>query len=277
MVIVACEQFVPAPRRLVDDHLAAQFLPPAARLVTRACRFSAIRAVFMKAAEKAAPGLWGGIVCRKRYIDERTAAALAAGAKALVILGAGLDTRACRFAVPLAVPSYEVDLPPNIEYKRAQLLARYGRIPGHMTLVPLDLEKADLGSALAAVDFQISQRTIFIWEGVTQYLTAAAVRNTLRYLSRAGAGSSLVFTYVRKDFLDGEQLYGAEKMYNRFVRGGIWHLGLAPDAVDSLLQEYGWMEREQAGAAEFRRWYLDPAGRHLPLLEIERCVWAIKQ
>lgn len=85
MVIVACEQHVPHAQRLVDDNLAAAFLPPGLRFVVRACRWPSLRNLLIRATEKKAHGVWGSIGYRKRYIDERVLEALQAGVGAVVI------------------------------------------------------------------------------------------------------------------------------------------------------------------------------------------------
>jgi O-methyltransferase involved in polyketide biosynthesis len=79
---------------------------------------------------------------------------------------------------------------------------------------------------------------------------------------------------VRSDFLDGTNLYGASRLRERMA--GIWKWGVAPRDVAALLREYGWVEREQAGAAEYASRYLRPAGRDVPVSEIERFVRAEK-
>ena len=89
-------------------------------------------------------------------------------------------------------------------------------------------------------------RTLFIWEGVTQYLTEDAVRATLGALQAAPAGSRLVFTYVRRDFIDGVNMYGAAMLYKRFrQRQQVWKFGLNPDEVAGFIAEYGWQLVEQ--------------------------------
>jgi hypothetical protein len=90
----------------------------------------------------------------------------------LVILGAGLDTRGYRLAAPNGVPVFEVDLPANIDYKRARVRSIFGWIPEHVTLVPVDFKTDDLAQALPAHGFRLENRTLFVWEAVTQYLTA---------------------------------------------------------------------------------------------------------
>lgn len=98
------------------------------------------------------------------------------------------------------------------------------------------------------------------------------------FLAQAAAGSRLLFTYVRKDFIDGVNLYGAGPTYQRFrVKQPLWHVGLEPGRVAALLSEYGWQELEQLGSTEFAARYVRPSGRALPVSEIERVVSAVKR
>jgi O-methyltransferase involved in polyketide biosynthesis len=114
-------------------------------------------------------------------------------------------------------------------------------------------------------------------KAVTQYLTEDSVRATFAFLAKAAAGSRLVFTFVRADFLDGTNLYGAGRLRERMTgRYDVWKFGIAPADVAALLREYGWIEREQVGPAEYAARYLRPAGRDMPVSEIERFVQAEK-
>jgi methyltransferase (TIGR00027 family) len=273
MVIVAVEQHYPPAQRLVQDDLAARFLPPVWKLMAPICRWGSIRNVFIKASDKRAPGVWGGVLCRKRYADDKVTEAVDAGIGQFVMLGSGLDTRACRLAAPAGVPAFEIDLTANIEYKQEKLRAIYGRVPDHVALIPVDFETDDLAGVLAARGFGIRKRAMFVWEAVTQYLTEEGVRKTLAYLSSAATGSQLIFTYVRKDFLDGTNLYGAERLYQDFVvKDRVWRFGIEPSNVDNLLQNYGWAAREQVGRAEYCSRYVVPLGRDLSVTDIERFV-----
>jgi methyltransferase (TIGR00027 family) len=275
MVITAVEQHTAAAQRLIHDDLAVRFLPPALRVTARAGRWGLVRNLLIGLTEKRAPGVWGGMLCRKRYADDRVTEALRAGIRQLVILGAGLDTRAYRLGAPTGIPSFEVDLPENIAYKRERLRAIYGAPPGSVALIPVDLQTNGLADSLAANGFRIEKPTMFVWEGVTQYLTEDAVRTTLAFLAKAATGSRLIFTYVRRDFLDGTNFYGAERIHRDFVdKYRVWHFGLAPDKVDGLLGEYGWAEREQVGRDELITRYVAPSGRDLSVSEVERFVYA---
>jgi len=273
MSIVAVEQYYPEGQRLVQDELACQFLPLGLKSLVRLTRWPPARRLLFNLSEKRAQGVWGGVLCRKRYIDEKVLEALSAGITAVVILGAGLDTRAYRLAAPAAMPVFEVDLPENIEYKRAKLEQVYGRVPAHVTLVSVDFERQELESVLASQGYKAEQKTFFVWEAVTQYLTEAGVRKTFGFLAKAGIGSRLVFTYIRKDFIDGRARYGLDTLYQAYrVKGQLWHFGIAPEQVAEFLADYSWRELEQ----EFIAQYLKPSGRALPVMEIERVVYAEK-
>lgn len=272
MVIAAVEQHHRPQERLLHDDMAVRLLPAGMRWVVGLTRWRAVRELLIKFSEKNAPGIWGAIACRKRYIDDALVDALRAGVDSVVVLGAGLDTRAYRLAVPARIPVFEVDLPVNIDAKRKRI-----ELPHTVTLVPIDFEHEDLESVLAAHGCRTGAVTAFVWEGVTQYLTEAGVRATFGFLTKAGRGSRLVFTYERKDFLNGTTMYGAEVLYRRFVeKQRLWKFGMDPGDVARFLAEYGWRELEQVGAEELTTRYVRPAGRVVPVSELERSVHAEK-
>jgi methyltransferase (TIGR00027 family) len=113
-------------------------------------------------------------------------------------------------------------------------------VPPDVTLLPIDFETDDLADCLADKGFDLGSRTFYVWEAVTQYLTEPAVRKTMEYLADAVPGSGLAFTYVRKDFLDGQTMYGAQSAYQDFVvKPALWRFGMDPEGVAEFLAEYG--------------------------------------
>jgi methyltransferase (TIGR00027 family) len=275
MVIAAVEQYEPAAHRILDDPLAVRLLPPALATIARAGRWRRARELLVRGTESTAEGLWAAVLCRKRYADEQVAAALADGIGQLLVLGAGLDTRAYRLAGAASV--FEVDVAANVAAKGKRVRAALGAVPANVRLVAVDFEADDLAGSLAAAGFRADEPVMVVWEAVTQYLTEDAVRRTLAWLATTAPGSRLAFSFVRSDFLDGTNRYGAERMYRDYVaRRRVWHFGLSPAGVAPLLAEYGWTEHEQLGPAEYRTRYLEPAGRRLPISPIERFVTADK-
>ncbi|KLI07537.1 methyltransferase [Mycolicibacterium conceptionense] len=277
MVLAAVEQYEPVRRRLVDDDLASAFLPAGLRALIRAARWPLVRKLLIETTERSGPGLWANLTCRKRYIGDKLTAALP-DIDAVVILGAGLDTVGYRLARHSAIPVFEVDLPVNIERKRSVVHRALGSVPDSVHLVPVDFEHDDLAAELAEHGHRAQHRTFFIWEGVTQYLSADGVASTFEFLRSATPGSRLVFTYVRSDFIDGTNRYGAESLYRRFrVRSRLWQFGLNPDDVAAFIGPYGWQLAEQAGPDYLAEHYLEPSGRELAASQVEWSAYAVKR
>ncbi|MEY8017097.1 SAM-dependent methyltransferase [Mycobacterium servetii] len=276
MVLAAVEQNEPPGRRLVDDDFAELFLPAALRRLVAATRFAPIRRLMIRGSEWSGPGLWASLACRKRFIADKLTESLD-DIDAVVILGAGLDTRAYQLTRRVRRPVFEVDLPVNVARKFTTVRRVLGELPLSVRLVALDLERDDLLTALGEHGYLPGSRVFFICEGVTQYLTEATVRRTLEGLRAAAPGSRLVFTYVRRDFIDGTNRYGTRALYRAVrQRRQLWHFGLQPDEVAAFVAGYGWRLVEQAGPDELARRYVEPTGRALGTSTLEWSAFAEK-
>jgi methyltransferase (TIGR00027 family) len=276
MVLSAIEQQEPPGRRLVDDELAVEFLPAPLRLLVGATRFTPVRRAVIGASERSGPGLWANLACRKHYIDDNLEQALG-DVDAVVILGAGFDTRAYRLAQRSELPVFEVDQPLNVDRKKKVVARALGTPPASVRLVPVDFERDGLMAALASHGYRAEYRTFFVWEGVTQYLTESAVRATFAQLAHAAPGSRLDFTYVRRDFIDGDELYDSPALYQRMrARRQVWKFGLLPEAVADFIAPYGWRLIEQAGPDVLMDRYVRPAGRKLTASQLEWSAYAEK-
>ncbi len=273
--IIAVEQYYPDGRRVITDHLAYRMLPAGSRTFVRLLTPTWMREWIIGLSEKGQPGIWGGLLCRKRYIDDILTAA-AGKTEAVVNLGAGFDTRDFRLPFLSERPVWEIDQPENIRAKEARLQSALGMIPVNVKLVPIDFDREDLTSALASHGYSPSRRTFFIMEAVTQYLTVEGIEGVFDFLSKAARGSLLAFTYVRKDFFDGKAFYGWESGYKRFVRRGIWHSAFDPETLPNFLMKFGWNLIEDRGYDELADGYLKPLGRRLSSTPVERMVYAEK-
>ncbi len=276
--LVAMEQYEPPGQRIIDDDLAAKVLPRSYQFFLKPLRISRLRNWMINLFEKQVEGASSAFLCRKRYIDDTIVAAVENGSVAAIVnLGAGYDTRAYRLPALATVPVWEVDQPVNIEAKQKGIRRALGKIPSHVTLVPINFITQDLGDVLNKHRYAGDKKTFFIWEAVSQYLTETAVRQTFTYLSQAPTGSQLTFTYVLKDFIEGKNFYGEEKFYERMViKEKIWHFGFDPAEVADFLGEYGWRLIEDLSYEELNNRYAKPIGRNLPSMKIERMVWAEK-
>jgi methyltransferase (TIGR00027 family) len=191
--MVAIEQHFPEDRRIVDDAVAPRILPLGMRADAWLMRVDPARDWMVRLTEKSLPGIWAGMMCRKRYIDEKLIES-AGQIDSVVNLGAGFDTRAYRLPALADTPVWEVDQPENVEPKRARLRKLFGAVPPHVTLVPIDFDREELGAVLASHGYSAKARTFFVWEAVTQYLTEAGIEATFDFLATAARGSCLAFT-----------------------------------------------------------------------------------
>jgi len=276
MVIVALEQGQPPGRRLVDDDLAVRFLPAPVRWLLTAIPRNLLRRLAMTAMEREGPGLWASLTCRKRYIADKVSESLD-DVDAVVVLGAGFDTLAYRLARKTSVPIFEVDQPVNIARKTSAVQRALGAQPSSVRLVPLNFERDNVLDVLTGDGYRPDWRTFFVWEAVTQYLTPEAVHATLERLRPVASGSRMVFTYVRKDFIDGLNRYGADALYRRFrQRQHVWEFGIPPAEVATFLSGHGWRLIEQAGPDLIVQRYVTPTGRNLLASPIEWSAYAEK-
>jgi methyltransferase (TIGR00027 family) len=216
----AIESEKPADERICYDPIARRFI---SRLVYLLIKLFAVY------------GEWhtkGGltfIVCRCRYIDDYLKEFMKPGTTQLVILGAGLDSRAYQDELNQGVIKvFEVDHPATQASKIEQVKKVFGKIPSHVTYVPLDFINETLDK-LPTHGFDRSLKTLFIWEGVTPYLNRESVDATLAWIhANSTPDSAIIFDYqqmsgrltqIRRDFLyaivsrlsDEKDVFGFEK------------------------------------------------------------------
>jgi O-methyltransferase involved in polyketide biosynthesis len=86
--VVAIEQHFPDGARIINDDLAYRTLPFAMRAFVRLTRPAFVRDWMVGATEKGTPGIWAMVMCRKRYIDDKAAAATGGQTEAVVNLRA---------------------------------------------------------------------------------------------------------------------------------------------------------------------------------------------
>ncbi len=150
---------------------------------------------------------------RTHHMDALLVEALTQGATQVVNLGAGFDSRAYRFRERFPQARFfELDLPATIGAKRERVVKIFGAVPDRVVLVATDFNTRPLDEVLRAAGYDPTQRTFFIWEGVTMYLPEAANLSTLRFIrSGSASGSSVVYDYLLDSALrpDGGGVYGA--------------------------------------------------------------------
>ncbi len=193
----AIETRRPPDLRLLEDPYAELFLssPWRAYLASPLSRFELPRRLgWFASLDGGLSGLQSFIAARHRFMDDALLDFLARGGEQVVILGAGYDARALRFADALqGRPFIEVDFPATQDAKRARLSRSLSHVASPVTYLPVDFERQTLHEALTSGPYDPSLRTFFVWEGVAMYLHPQTVSLTLETVSElAPAGSELV-------------------------------------------------------------------------------------
>jgi len=243
----ALEQRLPRP--LFEDPFARRFLRGRYWLAALLPAAAVARAI-----DARWPGPRAGVCVRTRWIDDAIAAEQAAGLDQLVMLGAGFDARAYRLPGLERVRVFEVDHPATQAMKRRVV----GAAPANVTYVPVVFGRDALPDALARAGLAAGARTLFLWEGVTNYLDEPTVDATLRFAARSGR--SLLFTYVDRAVIDGGSGFvgGAESVAYVKKLGEPFTFGLDPSALPGYLAERGLdLEADLALPEAARSYYPD--------------------
>lgn len=210
--------------------------------------------------ERVTPGTYYYVLARTRHVDQALLQALAGGTRQVVILGAGFDTRAARLEKSLGgVQVFEVDDPGAQVVKKFRWEEALGGLPDNVAYVPLDLEGQPLAEALQAAGYQTHAKTFFIWEGVSYYLSPAAVDAVLNFAAHGcGMGSAIVFDYALESFVRGERLTAQQARVRPVyaAAGEPLRFGIGDGRSGAFLQERGLRLLSDLGPAELEQLYL---------------------
>ena len=203
---------------------------------------------------------------RAMHFDAKIREALAEGLDELVILGAGLDSRAYRMTGELAkVRVFEVDYPPTQEDKKRRVRTALGKLPEHVTYVGIDFLTQTLDEVLATAGHRSGAKALFVMEAVTVYLNAEAVSSTLQFVSKnTAAGGGILFDFYDRRLLDGEGQTPYYKSNTATYRswGEPQVYGIPAYELPQFLRKHGLRARSERTLGELCAVYtprLDPA------------------
>jgi methyltransferase (TIGR00027 family) len=274
----AAESWRPSGVRLLNDPYAAQFLPIGLRVLAWLSSVPIVGAGLSWFIETRWPGARSSIIARTRLIDDWLCQSVGAGVNQAVLLGAGFDSRALRLPALAGARVFEVDHPATSAEKRRRL-ARLGADFAHVRFVPVDFDQQMPAPGLVQAGFDPFQRTIVIWDGVTNYLQPEAVDAITRWVGGLAQGGRFIFTYIHSGVLDGSMSFEGAAAVLRTVRrsGEPWTFGMRPEMVPDYLNRRGLRLLADLGADEYRRKVIGPTARpirgygfyHVALAEID--------
>lgn len=218
------------PDRLFEDSLAKEFIAAAgSRFEEIQPQGSDLDPILKRFFDYAA--------LRTRFFDDYLLAACSTGCRQVVMLAAGLDTRAFRLAWPERVRLFELDLIEIFTFKE-QVLARQNAKPVcRRTIVEVDLRTDWASSLLKEGDLNPEEPTAWLAEGILPYLTEGENDRLMSSISRlSGFGSQLAFEHIKRD--------AQESLFFRQAAAALSELGVSWQSLLSSpevwLDHYGW-------------------------------------
>ena len=189
------------------------------------------------------------LAARTGFFDGHVQAAISAGIRQIVILGAGYDDRALRFRSP-GVRFFELDHPATQADKTRRLRAMKAGTAA-LTLAPADFRLDDVAAVLGACAHDAGLPSLLICEGLLVYLDQDTVVRLLAGLhGAAAAGSTLAASLAtHRDGASSQQVVAAANARRRTGISEPWRT-ILPAAVHlGLVTGAGWQVGEAVDAA----------------------------
>lgn len=257
------ESMKPEGVRVCYDPFALGFLSARYRIIAKSPTLA--KFAYWYLVGRKLPAAIGEGVVRTRYIDDYLRECIGGGIRQLVILGAGYDTRAYRIdGLNGKVRVFEVDHPATQRVKTERLKDLLGSLPNHVVYVPINFDGEELDQRLYESGYDKNLKTLFIWEGVTPYLTAEAVDQTLAFVANcSGEGSSIIFNYMYEFVVDGTWNTEEARRHRESVAklGEPFVFGIREGTIDDFLSRRGFYQVSEASPEYLERTYFTGANQ----------------
>ena len=268
------ESLAPTDMRVIYDSYADRFVAGSGIIKIFGHKFSVwITKMF-------APGFHEHLISRTRFIDDLVENSVVKGVEQYVILGAGYDLRAHRLKLPSNLKIFEVDQQEVQERKRAKLPADIPNLE-NVKYVRIDFNRQSLKDQLIEAGFDQSKSTVFTLEGVSQYISKAAVNSTMEELETLTKNTNATFyiSYVNSELKAnvkacfGKGYPNPEKKAKTIMNlaekvGEPWISLYSSEEINKMLSQYGFEVKEDKTLVDFNSEYFAPVGRKLSESEI---------
>jgi methyltransferase (TIGR00027 family) len=259
------EQYEPEDKRLFNDPVIYHLTNSILRFILKS---EFMRNYYVHLSDKMIPGIVGAQICRTKFIDEKTSQVLK-DVEQILILGAGLDTRALRIEGIEQKVTYEIDLPEIQKYKKRKLIKFYRKLPASVNYIPVDFNEMKTETALSKTS-DYNKRTLVIFEAVIQYMNSDAVNEVFNFLSKLSNNSYLLFTYVLRDVIERKNETAKKLMDWSDKHNCPFLFGINQTEIESFLKNYNLDILEDVGAEFYQEKYLKPVNRNILILDGER-------
>ena len=208
-----------------------------------------------------APGMYEFMIARTAFFDHIVENALRENIPQIVFLGAGYDSRSYRFKdIIKNTRIFELDIR-TTQQRKKELLHQAGiSIPDQVVFVSINFNTDNIGDVLNLAGFNSNKITLFVWEGVTYYLSAQVVDDTLSIIrSNSPAGSLICFDYASPspEILNNEGVKKLREMMRSNYPGEPTQFGIKYAEIGSFLSSRGYNIIEHINSKDMERKYLN--------------------
>lgn len=194
------------------------------------------------------PGQFVAFAHRKAFCERQVREGMANGVSQILVLGAGYDTLAWRLSAQFPKSRFfEIDHPATASVK-ARGVDQLGARANHH-LLPKDLSAERLVDVLEGCEeWDPRAPSIFIAEGLVEYLPPAAVHDLFAQCAAIAGPSRLAFTYAPTGPNGKPEAgpLGRLLLWLLKVRGEPWLWSARPDELPAFLSKAGWILDPQA-------------------------------
>jgi methyltransferase (TIGR00027 family) len=266
----AVESARPADDRLLHDPYAKIFLTPVLKTwVWLAAATPLFRWFVPWYIQLRWPGSISSVVARTLKIDQMTIDAINNhDVYQVIILGAGYDTRVYRLTQMgvKRVQFVEVDRKMTQDHKKKLLQ----HMPAdHKPLIPVDyvtlnFKEKSPEDAIPRLLQQEHYKTLIIWEGAVNNLTASLGNIMFRYFQNYPAGTRIIFNYVDSRMKENpRRFYGASRVVRMLKKmNEQWDTGLSPNTLPQFLAKYNMELLYDQNATVYRELYSSGSRDH---------------
>jgi len=230
---------------------------------------------------KIIPGMYEFIIARTAFFDDMVEHALRENIPQVVFMGAGYDSRPYRFRDLIAnTRIFELDSKLTQQHKQELLRQAQVPVPAQVIFVSINFNTDDIGDVLTKAGFVKDQKALFIWEGVTYYLSAAVIDDTLRAIKTLSiTGSSLCFDYASHSIetVHNEGIKKLREMMQSQYPGEPTRFRIQEGKIESFLFDRGFTIRKLMKPAEMGKMsrILPQGSSFRNVLELFRFVHAV--
>ncbi len=199
------------------------------------------------------------IAVRTQFMDEKIKEAIKNGVRQIVILAAGMDTRAYRLSLPKGTRVFELDRQEVLDYKQEKL----SKLQPHCARQTLAVDlREEWHNKLLQAGLSRTEQTLWLVEGLIMYLDKSQVSILFGRLSEIALPNDiLLFDVLSRTLLEAPHM----KKQLQFLEsiGAPWRFG--ENEPEKFMEDFRWKAiATQPGEFAPSRWPFPTAPRGVP-------------